>query len=181
MQIQNRVAVEANLGGLLDQKLYRGLVIQNHLGFPSIFAFGALSQFQQALGFEQGVGVAFQTAGIPRQVDQQSAEDLTRIGPSRTLTVRGSPQFEETLPSIRREIETFVRPVRVQKRAVISDRLTILKRLANSFLDGFSIWRNWNICFATRFCCAAADSDTTSLHHCDCESIPTCATAPFNR
>src|SRR5712692_11560694 len=101
MQVEDAVTIEADLGGLLDQKLDRGLVVQYHLRLPGILAFGDLSQLQQTLRFEQRIGVALQTAGIPGQVDQQAAEDLPRIGSGWAHTIRRSPQFEKMLPGFR--------------------------------------------------------------------------------
>ena len=49
MQIEDGVTVKADLGGLFDQEFDGRLVVQDHLRFTGILAFGGLPQFQQAL------------------------------------------------------------------------------------------------------------------------------------
>src|SRR5438093_195398 len=97
MQVEDGVTIEADLRGLLDQELNRLLVVQNHLRLQGILAFGGLSQCEEALCVEQRIGIALQTARIPGQVNQQTAEDLPRIGSGWAWTIWRSPQFEKTL------------------------------------------------------------------------------------
>ncbi len=52
MQVQDRVAVETDFVGLLDEQFNSRLVVQDHLRFQRILALGGLAQFEQALGFQ---------------------------------------------------------------------------------------------------------------------------------
>src|SRR5205814_454913 len=62
VQVEDGVAVEADLVSRLDQKFDGRLVIEDHLRFGRGLPFGGLPQFDQTLRVEQRVGVAFETA-----------------------------------------------------------------------------------------------------------------------
>ncbi len=62
VQIEDRVAVEADFFRRADQKLDRVLVVEDHLRFESLLAFGLLAEVDQALGVEQRIGVALKAA-----------------------------------------------------------------------------------------------------------------------
>lgn len=93
MQVKDGVSVETYLGSLFHQKFYGSLVVQYHLRFQGILAFGVLPEFQQSLGFEQRVGIAFESAGVPGKIDQQAIENLSYIGSSRILLFRRAPHL----------------------------------------------------------------------------------------
>lgn len=88
MQVQDGVAVESRLLGLIHQQLDGRLVIQEHLRFQRILAFGRFAQGQKAFGFEQGIGIAFQAARVPRQIDQQAIPDMPGISARRLPLAR---------------------------------------------------------------------------------------------
>ena len=94
VQIQDGVPVEADLVGLVNEQFDGCLVVQDHLRFPRVLALGGFAQLQQTLGFQQGVGVAFQTAGVPGQVDQQAAVDRPGVGTRWVLAVGRTAYFE---------------------------------------------------------------------------------------
>src|SRR5437867_2245015 len=120
MQVEDGVTIEADLSSLLDQEFDRLLVVQNHLRLQGLLAFGLLALGEEALGVEQRIGIALQTAGIPGQVNQQTAEDLPRIGTSGTWTIRRASPFEQTLPSFRGKVKGHVGPIHLKEGAVVS-------------------------------------------------------------
>src|SRR5260370_8454271 len=76
VEIEDGVAVEADLVGGADQELDRVLVVQDHLRFEMRAPFGLLAQLDETLGVEKRVSVAFKAAGIPRSLDQQPVTAL---------------------------------------------------------------------------------------------------------
>jgi len=62
VEIQNRIAVEADLIRRAHKKRDRVLVIENHLGFQPVPALRLFAEFDQATGIKQRVGIAFEPA-----------------------------------------------------------------------------------------------------------------------
>src|SRR6266568_4564751 len=88
VQIKKRVKVEADFLRLLDQHFNRRLMVQDHLRFAPILAFRGVPKLDQVLGIEAAVGVAFETARCPREIDQQAVQNVARIGSCRTFHKR---------------------------------------------------------------------------------------------
>ena len=74
------MAVEADILCTVDQDLDGLLVVQDHLRLVPVLAFRHLAELDQACGIEQGIGVALQTARVPRQVDEKPAQHLLCMG-----------------------------------------------------------------------------------------------------
>lgn len=55
-------------------------MVENHLCVLSGFSIRRLTQFQQSLGFQKGIGVPLKPAGVPCEVDQKAVQDLPEIG-----------------------------------------------------------------------------------------------------
>ncbi len=65
VQIENGVAVEPDLVRRVHEELDGLFVIENHPCLQHARGIGAVTQREQAIGFQQGEGVALQSAGIP--------------------------------------------------------------------------------------------------------------------
>ena len=124
MQVENRVAVEADLRRVADEKLDRVLVVEDHLRFEPVAALRLLAELDQPLRVEQRVGVAFKTARIPRQVDQKPVQNLPRVGARRLLPAHlARPDLREVRARSSGKVERLSRTVGVQEVAVVADRL----------------------------------------------------------
>jgi hypothetical protein len=86
-------------------------VIEDHLRFEAPFSFRFLAKIDQAPGIEQRIGVAFKTARIPRQVDEQPVQNLFGIGAGRLFGDPGRAEFAQARSLGGREIEAFIGPV----------------------------------------------------------------------
>src|SRR5262245_58871207 len=53
VEVQDRVATEADLPGVADKEFHRILVIENHLGFEPVSTFRLLAELDQPLRVEQ--------------------------------------------------------------------------------------------------------------------------------
>ena len=126
MQVQNRVAIESDVFGPRNQQINCGLVVQDHLCLAGIVAFGRFAELDQPLRVQQRIGIAFETARVPGEIDQQPFVDLPRIGSGGVLAVGRVPEVEEMSPSFRREIPRHAGPVIVEKPPTIADRGTCL-------------------------------------------------------
>jgi len=60
-------------------------MIEDHLGFEPVAAFGLLAELDQPLRIQQRVGVALEATRVPRQVDQEPTKDLVRVSARRLL------------------------------------------------------------------------------------------------
>lgn len=47
VQVQDRVTIDADFSGIVDEQFDRCLVVQDHLSLARILAFGALAQIQE--------------------------------------------------------------------------------------------------------------------------------------
>jgi hypothetical protein len=68
-------------------------VVEDHLGFALVLALGELPEGDEVLGVQPCVGIPFKAAGGPRQVDQESIENLTGKGSGGTITIWRSPEL----------------------------------------------------------------------------------------
>ena len=148
VQVQDGVPVETDVPGFLDQQVDRGLVVQDHLRFTRVLAPARLSEFQQALGSQQRVGVAFEAAGVPGEIDQQPVTDRSRIGPGGTLATGGTAHFEQSPASVEGKVEGLVRPVAVEERPVVSDGSPVLDGRTHRPPDRLAFGGDGNIVFA---------------------------------
>ncbi len=62
VKIEDGVAVETDLVRGADEKFDRVLVVEDHLRFEAVPAFGLFAELDQASGIEQRVGVALKAA-----------------------------------------------------------------------------------------------------------------------
>ncbi len=131
MQIEDRVAVEADIVGGADQKLDRILMVEDHLRFEMRAPRGFLSEFDEALGVEKRVGVAFEATRIPGEVDQEPAQDLPGIGAGRLLGDPRPADGRQTSTLSLGQVEGDVRAIAVEEAAIITDGLAGLRRLAD--------------------------------------------------
>lgn len=83
MQIEDRIAVEADIVGRTDQEFDRILVVEDHLRVEMCPTFRLFAEFNEALCVQKRVGVALQPAGIPGEVDEEPAEDVPGVGSRR--------------------------------------------------------------------------------------------------
>ena len=65
VEIQDRMAIEANLIGLTDKKLDGVFVIEDHLRFQPVSVLCLFAKLDEAASIEQGVCIAFEPTGIP--------------------------------------------------------------------------------------------------------------------
>ena len=80
VKIEDRVAVETNLSRILDHQLDGPFMVQDHLRLTGILPFRGSAFFQKALRFQQRVGISLESAGVPREVNQEPIENLSGMG-----------------------------------------------------------------------------------------------------
>ena len=131
MEVENGVAVESDLLRRIDQKLDRVLVVEDHLRFEPCLPVRFFADIQEALGFEQRIGVALEAARVPGQVDQQSVQDLPGVGAGGLLGDVRLAGLAELLSLRYREIEGLIGTVSIQKVTVVADGITCLERPAD--------------------------------------------------
>ena len=122
MKVEERIAIEADRPGILHQQFDRRLVVQNHLRFEQCLAPGRLAVLDQLARIEPGVGIAFQMAGSPREVDQEAGKDGSTMSPrgcSRPAGVAHPPQLAAQRLG---EVPRLVGLVGVEKFALESHR-----------------------------------------------------------
>lgn len=76
MKIQDRVAVETHLRPILHHQLDGPFMVQDHWCLTGILPFRRDAFFQKALRFQQGAGISLESAGVPREVNQEPVENL---------------------------------------------------------------------------------------------------------
>jgi hypothetical protein len=113
VQVQDGVTVESGVLCVIHQQLNRSFVVQDHLRLQRVFAFGGFAQCQQAFGLKKRVRVAFQTAGVPGQIDQQTIENLPGVGAGRTLASLRARCLRQALLQGGRKARCFVGPIAV--------------------------------------------------------------------
>ena len=182
VQVQDGMAIEADEIGVLDKEVDRGLVVQDHLRLARTLALAGIAALEQTLGLQQGVGVALQAAGAPREVDQQPMVDLPCIRPGGTLFVGGTAQLAKAAPSPGRKVEGLVRPVAIEESPVVSDGPAVLNGCTDRLPDGFSLGGGADSDFHTHPCGEFAQRDRSGHHvHGNVlrDSISTAAPAAF--
>ncbi len=105
VQVANRVAVEADVRRVIDEQLDGRFVVEDHLRLARILACGALAEREQPLGFEQRVGVAFEAAGVPGEVDEQPVVNVARIRARGQFALGRTPGCREALAKLGRKID----------------------------------------------------------------------------
>lgn len=119
-------------------------MIEYHLCFWSLFTRGFPSEIDQPSGIEQRLGVPLQSAGIPREVDQQTVEDVLGVGAGRLGDeVRRADRAEMILLRLG-QIAGVVRTVLVEESAFIADDLAPVIRLPDKSLDLGALGRDRN-------------------------------------
>jgi len=76
-------------------------VVQDHLRIAPVFAFWGLAKLDQVLRVKAGVGVAFEPARCPRQVNEQASQNIASMGARWTLSVGGPPDVVQVLANFR--------------------------------------------------------------------------------
>ena len=92
VQVEDRTAIECNVVDALDEELDGMFVVEDHLRLEDVPAGLGLSEFDQALGVEQGVGIAFQAARVPGKVDQHPVKNPTGMGAGRMRRIAQLPE-----------------------------------------------------------------------------------------
>ena len=107
---------------ILHQQFDRRLVIQNHLRFEQCLAPGRLAVLDQLAGVEPGVGIAFQMAGSPREVDQEAGKDGSAMRPGGCARPAGVAHSSQLAAQRLGEVPRLVGLVGVEKFALVSHR-----------------------------------------------------------
>ena len=94
MQVEDRTAIECNVVDALDEELDGMFVVEDHLRVADVPTIRRLSEFVQAFGVEQGVGIAFQAARVPGKVDEHPIQILTSMGSGRLGRIVQLPETE---------------------------------------------------------------------------------------
>ncbi len=89
VQIEERETVESGRVGVFDQEFDGRLVIQDHLCLDGGLALRSPAVLDQLPGGESGVGVAFQVAGCPGEIDQKAVQDGAAISAGRQSRLAG--------------------------------------------------------------------------------------------
>ena len=130
-----RMPIEIDLGRTVHQKLDRRPVIQDHPCIGRRLPWCLAAKFQQALRIEQRVGVSFEPAGVPGQVDQEAGEYLTGVSAGRQVGGgRRLAQSVQPLPLSRRQIR-LVGTVVIEEVLAVPDGCPRLERLDYMGLD----------------------------------------------
>ena len=77
--------LNSRFGRIVYAVIPTGMVLVSCLA--AILPLGRLAKFDQVLRIGPGVGVAFEPARCPGQVDQQAAQDVTCVAACRALAV----------------------------------------------------------------------------------------------
>lgn len=120
MEVEDRLPVEHQLVGRVDQELDGGLVVQDHLGLGGVFAFGRLPFFDELPGVEQRIGVPLQVRRGPGEVDQQSVQDVARVGSRRAFRVGRAADPCQLGDGTLRQVAALVGPVLVEELAPVA-------------------------------------------------------------
>ena len=125
VQVQQGEAVEADGVHVVHQELDGGLVVQDHLRLDGRAAGRFAGFLDQSLGIEPAVGVSFQPAGRPREVDQQAADEVAAIGSrgKALLLWRQLAHALQSFPQRLRQVRCFVGAVAEQDFLLIGNRL----------------------------------------------------------
>lgn len=135
MQAEDRVAVEPDPVGLVRQHFDGGLVVEDHLGLAGGLAFGHFAEFEQAPGFEQGIGVALEAAGVPGQIDDQAAHDVPQVGSGRQVGQADFSGGRESGADRRAQVGGLVGPIVFEEGGTIPDGFPARFGLADVFGD----------------------------------------------
>jgi hypothetical protein len=86
-------------------------MVHDHLRFEPVAALRLLAEFDEPLGVEQRVRVSFRAARVPREIDQETAENLFCTGPRRLRRDKARSGRPELRALLGREIELDTRPL----------------------------------------------------------------------
>ncbi len=143
VEIEDGVAVEADLLCGADREFDRVLVVEDHLRLKALLPFRLLAKIDEALGVKQRVGVPLKAARIPGQVDQQPVQYLLRVGAGRLRCDRRRADLAQVRALRRRQIEGFIGAVRIEERAEPTGLRTSggLRTYASTSVPGFESGR----------------------------------------
>ena len=99
-------------------------MVQDHLCLAGIIAIGRFAELDQPLRVQQRVGIAFETARVPGEIDQQPLVELAGVRSGRVLTVGRVPEGKESLAVRRGEVPGHPGAVVVEELPAIADRRT---------------------------------------------------------
>ena len=121
-EIEDGMAVEADVVRRVDEELDRVLVVEDHLCFETRAPVRLLAELDETPGVEQRVRVPFEPARIPGQVDQQPVQNTSRVGPGR-FPRHGRPAHLSEMRSLsRREMEADVGQIGVEEFPAVAGR-----------------------------------------------------------
>jgi hypothetical protein len=131
VQRDHGVGLHTRVVGAEHQVFDGLLVVQDHLRFQRILAFGSLAERDQPLGVQAAVGVALQLRRGPRQVDQQAVEHVP--GESARGGLRGGRAAHgvQLLAQVLRKVGRVVRLVLLQERWLVSHWAALVARLGD--------------------------------------------------
>jgi hypothetical protein len=89
--------------------------------------FGLFAQFDETPRVEQGIGVAFETARIPGEIDEEPIQDLPGIGPGGLLGDPG-PSDGQVGAITLGQVGCDIGAIAVEEIAVVADRLAGFRR-----------------------------------------------------
>lgn len=135
VEIEDRVAVEADLVGGAHEKFDRIFVIEDHLRFEMCAALRLFAELDEALGVQERIGVTFEPTRVPGEVYEEPAQDLLGIGAGGLLGDLRLPDSREMRALIFRQIEAGVRAVGVEKTTVVAHRPSRFGWLSNMVAD----------------------------------------------
>ncbi len=145
VQVEHRVPVEADLVGILGEELDGVLVIEDHLRLGLVTPLRLLAERDQALRVEQGVGVAFEAARVPGQIDQQPVQDGARVGACGLHRISRAPGHgRQTGALLGTQVEMLVGAVAFEELAVVAHWLPRGLRALDEFPDVHRVLRERN-------------------------------------
>ena len=85
MKTVDLVGSDSVLVGSFDCVFDRCLVVQDHLGFGSIFSSRLLSEFDQPLGLQQRVSISLKPARVPGKINQEAVQYISSVCAGRAV------------------------------------------------------------------------------------------------
>ena len=152
MQVEDRVAVEADVLSRFDEELDRVLVVEDHLRFEPASTLGLFAEPDEAPRVEEGVGIALQAARVPREVDEEPVQDTARVRSRRLLGHLRTARRFEMRALVGGEIRALVGPVGIEKAPVVAHGGPGGEREAEMLPDRDATLRERYECFLSRIC-----------------------------
>jgi hypothetical protein len=147
VEIQERVRVEPDILSTINKEFDSRLVVQDHLGFAAVFAFGLFAEFDEVFCIEPRVRVPFEATRSPGEIDEQPIEYRSCVRASRSLAFFDRSECAKTISNVLSQVERLSWTIGLEKPSLVACRLSLLYRPSDTRSNVFPRLRHRHVDF----------------------------------